>query len=451
MMGEFRKRFFMWLGVMVFVAPAVASAGWQTSELCVLESAAGTTVYVGRSRDAFSLPLPKPPATITIDGTIYSLGETSIPASELPAGTKCWKCPTAPANATFYRSVTAVFPSGVHDIRFDANAFMDRLSCNFSLEFMTKFGTGPCMDFDADGLCDYENDNCKSVANADQTDTDGDAQGDACDPDDDNDSVVDTSDNCPLTSNVDQANNELDSQGDVCDSDDDNDGVADGSDNCAVAANSSQSDVDADGQGDVCDGDDDSDGILDAADNCPSIPNDQTDLDGDGEGDACDLDDDNDEVPDSVDNCATIPNNQSDVDNDMLGDACDADDDNDSVSDASDNCQFVANTSQVNFDGDAQGDACDADDDNDGLSDGADVCGGTASGSLYLDPTTGCSLAQLCPCASPRGASVPWTNHGQYVSCVARSSQSLVTLGVMTEQQKGAASAAAGQSSCGNR
>jgi len=46
---------------------------------------------------------------------------------------------------------------------------------------------------------------------------------------------------------------------------------------------------------------------------------------------------------------------------------------------------------------------------------------------------------------------VAWKNHGQYVSCVAQSSQSLVKLGVMTEAQKSEATSAAGQSSCGGR
>ena len=41
-------------------------------------------------------------------------------------------------------------------------------------------------DPDLDGL-----DNCPSVANADQVDRDGDSLGDACDPDDDNDGLLD--------------------------------------------------------------------------------------------------------------------------------------------------------------------------------------------------------------------------------------------------------------------
>lgn len=49
-------------------------------------------------------------------------------------------------------------------------------------------------------------------------------------PDADVDLLEDASDNCPFVANADQANYDGDAQGDACDNDDDNDGVADGSD-----------------------------------------------------------------------------------------------------------------------------------------------------------------------------------------------------------------------------
>jgi hypothetical protein len=61
-------------------------------------------------------------------------------------------------------------------------------------------------------------DNCPSNANADQSDIDGDTQGDVCDTDDDGDGVADASDNCPSVVNADQADADDDTQGDVCDS-----------------------------------------------------------------------------------------------------------------------------------------------------------------------------------------------------------------------------------------
>lgn len=55
-------------------------------------------------------------------------------------------------------------------------------------------------DQDGDGIIDEE-DNCPSVANADQTDTDGDGYGNACDSDDDNDGFPDDCDSEPLVDN----------------------------------------------------------------------------------------------------------------------------------------------------------------------------------------------------------------------------------------------------------
>jgi hypothetical protein len=64
-------------------------------------------------------------------------------------------------------------------------------------------------------------DNCPLIANAKQTDTDGDdGKGDACDKDDDDDGIDDGSDNCPLVANKDQKDTDDDGIGDVCDTDD---------------------------------------------------------------------------------------------------------------------------------------------------------------------------------------------------------------------------------------
>ncbi len=107
--------------------------------------------------------------------------------------------------------------------------------------------------------------------------------------DTDGDGVPDATDNCPLTPNPSQADNDGDAQGDACDPDDDNDGAADGSDNCPLTANPDQADSDADGLGNACDADDDNDSVPDVADNCPLVSNaDQADADHDGIGDVCD-------------------------------------------------------------------------------------------------------------------------------------------------------------------
>ena len=63
--------------------------------------------------------------------------------------------------------------------------------------------SSPNVSSDKDGIQDSQ-DNCPSVVNADQRDTDRDGIGDICDDDDDDDEIPDDEDNCQYVKNPDQ-------------------------------------------------------------------------------------------------------------------------------------------------------------------------------------------------------------------------------------------------------
>lgn len=75
-------------------------------------------------------------------------------------------------------------------------------------------------DADGDGIPDQA-DNCVAASNPDQTDTDGDGEGDLCDDDIDGDGISNETDNCPRAGNPEQTDCDGDRLGDVCDARDD--------------------------------------------------------------------------------------------------------------------------------------------------------------------------------------------------------------------------------------
>jgi uncharacterized membrane protein len=172
------------------------------------------------------------------------------------------------------------------------------------------------LDFDEDGIPDYED-----------TDDDNDGILDIKDKDDDNDGIPDSKDD-----------------------DDDNDGVLDVDDVWVVGPPEDVDDADGDGISDELDNDDDNDGVADHLD---------MDDDNDGIPDALDNDDDNDGIPDSVEAAM----DSGDDDNDGVPDNIDNDDDNDGIPDADE---------MLDTDGDGVADEYDLDDDNDGILDDDD-------------------------------------------------------------------------------
>jgi len=122
-------------------------------------------------------------------------------------------------------------------------------------ETIAKANAEPELDTDGDGILDSA-DNCPAVFNPNQTDTDHDEIGDACNTaeDADGDEWSDTLDNCPSEPNSDQADRDIDDYGDACDL-------------CPDYAIAINTDFDGNGIGDPCEcGDQTQDGVVNVVD-----------------------------------------------------------------------------------------------------------------------------------------------------------------------------------------
>lgn len=90
------------------------------------------------------------------------------------------------------------------------------------------------------------------------------------------------------------------------------------------------------------------------------------------------------------------------------------------------------------------------DEDGDGVEDDYDNCPSTPTDEI-VDLDSGCSIDQLCPCEGPVNTNTKWKNHGKYVSCVAKSSESFVEMGLISEYDKDVIVSEAAQSDCGSK
>ena len=173
-----------------------------------------------------------------------------------------------------------------------------------------------CRDFDSDGRAN-DFDNCPNDYNPDQADSDNDGVGNVCDPDGDNDGVLDEIDLCPNTPFgviVDENGCELS----LPPVDSDGDGVLDEFDFCPNTPPGYL--VDESGCEYLVDSD--VDGVWDYDDLCPDTEFGEP-VDSNGCSKA-QIDTDGDGFRDYVDNCPNISNpNQADYDYDGIGNACD--------------------------------------------------------------------------------------------------------------------------------
>lgn len=102
-------------------------------------------------------------------------------------------------------------------IQEEASTACNKAAC-FGVRVCTEEGLTECNAADAvTEVCDGADNNCNGAIDESFPNTDGDAEADCVDLDDDNDEVLDVDDNCPLAVNPEQGDIDEDGLGDACD------------------------------------------------------------------------------------------------------------------------------------------------------------------------------------------------------------------------------------------
>lgn len=239
-------------------ASADSSGNWSVAYSSPVPN--GRLVTASQSVGSNSSELP--PAVASADATAPETTITSGPSGTTSNRTPSFEFSSSEAASTFECSVdSGAFAScssphtvgtlggGPHTFEVRARDAVSNLD---PTPASRSFTVATPADEDGDGVPN-ETDNCRSIANADQANGDGDAAGDACDSegprpalDSDQDGRPDTADNCPTIVNADQADADGSSGGDACDPDDDNDGL---DDSLETTRGTSPFDLDSDDDG----------------------------------------------------------------------------------------------------------------------------------------------------------------------------------------------------------
>ena len=199
-----RNIFFYCLTALLF-AFAANKANAHTVQVCWVDNGSVTTFYAGTYHNNNT-----PVGGIIIDGQ-YSPFSGWVAKNNLPANASCWAAPNYSgcnnASATnpdglactgvhHFQTFTSAYAAGFHTLDFSRSTAVEYPWTTFPPQ---QFGGGACNDADFDGICNVDDacpldasndidgdglcgdvDNCPLDANPNQTDANGNGQGDAC-------------------------------------------------------------------------------------------------------------------------------------------------------------------------------------------------------------------------------------------------------------------------------